>query len=76
VKENKPIALIRACTENTGVLVSLRQWLNDERDAALRQLGDARELPDIYRLQGEARCIRRLREAITNMTKEKGQVDA
>ena len=76
MKENKPIALIRACTENTGVLVSLRQWFDSERDSVLRQLGDEEKPEKIYRLQGEARCLRKLREMITNMTKEKGQVDA
>jgi hypothetical protein len=74
MREEKPIRLIRACTEDTGILTSLIGWFDAERDKTLHRLADADD-KDIYRLQGEANCLRRLRSAIAQMTKEKGQVD-
>jgi hypothetical protein len=74
VKDEKPIALIRACAENTGVLTATRRWLGSERETVLSHLGDAEELVEMYRLQGEARCLRRLSWAIAQMTREKGDV--
>lgn len=73
-KDEMPIRLIRACTEDTGILTSLLGWFDSEREKILNQLANANEI-DIYQLQGEARCLRRMRSLIAQMTKAKGQVD-
>lgn len=75
MKENQPIRLIRACTEDTGILTSTLGWFELERELVMSRLADEKELDEIYKLQGEARCIRRLRAMIAQMTKAKGQVD-
>lgn len=74
MKEDAPIRLIRACTEDTGVLTSLLGWFDSERTKVLSRLADANET-DIYQLQGEARCLRRLRAEIAALTKAKGQIE-
>ena len=74
MKEGSPIALIRACIENTSVLVSLRGWFESERESKKETLADAKVDEDIYRLQGEIRCLRRLSIEIAQMTKAKGEI--
>ena len=74
MKEGHPIALIRACIENTAILTSILDWFDDERNSVVNHLADEKELEEVYRLQGEARCIRRLRLAIAQMTKAKGEI--
>jgi hypothetical protein len=74
MKEGSPIRLIRACVEDTGILTSLLGWFDDERGSVVNHLADEKEPEEMYRLQGEARCIRRLRAAIAQMTKAKGAV--
>lgn len=75
MKDVTPIMLVRACTENTSVLTSTLGWFDSERELVMSRLADEKELDEIYKLQGEARCIRRLRAMIAQMTKAKGQVD-
>jgi hypothetical protein len=74
VKEDTPIRLIRACTEDTGILTSLLGWFDTEIESVRDQFVDAKD-HEIYKLQGEMRCMRRLRIKIATMTKAKGQVD-
>jgi hypothetical protein len=73
MKEGQPVALLRACVENTGVLVSIREWFESERAKILEQCANATVDEEIYRLQGEARCLRRLHVLIAQMTKAKGE---
>ena len=73
MKEGSPIALIRACVENTGVLSSLLSWFDDEREKVKEHLADASG-DKILKLQGEAECLRRMRSLIAQMTKAKGEI--
>ena len=70
----QPIELIRACTADTSILRSTLAWFETERDSVLNQLADKKEQDEIYRLQGEARCLRRLGKLLPQWTTAKGQV--
>jgi hypothetical protein len=52
--------LLYACTQDTGVLISAREWLEEERNLVLERLMSAEDEMEIFRLQGEARALRRL----------------
>ncbi len=75
MKDALPIPFIRACTENMSVQSSFFAWLDAEREKVIEHCANATVNEEIYRLQGEARCIRRLRSAIAAMTRMKGEVD-
>lgn len=71
----QPIELIRACTADTSVLRSTLEWFKTEREAILSQLADEKDRDEIYRLQGEANCLRRLHKLLPQWTTAKGQVE-
>jgi hypothetical protein len=75
MNEDKPIRLIRACTEDTAILTALLRWFENERESVKERLADATLDLEIHRLQGEARCLRRLGKLMPTWTREKGAVD-
>ena len=75
MKEDQPIPFIRACVENTSVLTSFLRWLDSQRESARNSLETVSEQKDLYRLQGRAECLRKLRSDIAAMTRDKGQVE-
>lgn len=63
--------LLYACTQDTGVLVSAREWLEEERNAVLERMINAEDEMEIFRLQGEARAMRRLANALSQKVRTK-----
>lgn len=74
MRDYEPVALIRACTENTGVLTATIGWFDAERAKILEQLITA-PIEKVPHLQGQAECLRKLRAQIAQMTRMKGEVD-
>lgn len=66
--------LIQVCQENTAVLTSTLRWFEDELRQVEAHVSREMEIPEIYRLQGEARAIRKLRDSLAKEARVKGEV--
>ena len=69
-QSSEPLRLIEAMRENTGILTSALGWLHEERQKVLEHLSNA-EGDEVLKLQGEARCLRRLASLLPQMTRLK-----
>lgn len=69
MKDGEPVRFIRACVEDTGILTAVLAWLEAERSKVIERLADTVVNEEIYRLQGEARNLRRLSKLIVGMVK-------
>ena len=63
--------LIRACQGDTAILTSTLGWIEEEEDKTIRRMVMVENHVEIYRLQGEARALRKLRDSLVKLTKGK-----
>jgi hypothetical protein len=64
-------ALLHACRENTSVLVSLRFWLDDEREKIKERCIKEKNAETVLELQGAAAKLHEMATRISQMVKTK-----
>ena len=70
---NKADRLIRSCQNDTGVLSSALGWFDEEIEKVQVRIALEDQKKEIYRLQGEARGLRKLRDNLARMARTKGE---
>lgn len=68
--------LVQACKLDTAVLTSTLGWLLEEIEKVQeRSVSCETSLEEIYRLQGEARALRKLRDSLAQKTRMREKDD-
>lgn len=70
-----PTRFIRACTDDTSVLTDFLRWIETQRMQAVEQCAKNTVDAEIYRLQGEARALKRIATLVAQMMRMKGEIE-
>jgi hypothetical protein len=63
--------LIQACQSDTAILTSTIRWFEEEEEKTIRRMALIDNEKELYRVQGEARAIRKLRDSLAKAARLK-----